>query len=257
MLSLRGEHFCIGVSRQEVAWRVVGHAMATGVKPWSPESSDPLTLVPGWQDKRRRARADVVVGGSVARHWIQAPAPGLRSLAELQALVQSRLEQLYGDSAAWSVTADWHATLPFLCVALPRDLTHQAAKGIRLRTTVTCLIERHGADFPRDGWVVVSEPDVLHVLQVSNHRLQALKSSLLPKGLAAAHRIAFVMEQLNCAVALSGGASDQVMVIAAGTPEMCVMKNGFKVIRTGPTTEETASESSVACWLASLGRTLP
>lgn len=91
---------------------------------------------------------NAVVSDSVARHWVQAVPPGLKSLDELRLAASARCVQLFGGSQqSWRVSGDWSLRGPFVCAAIPADIwlgLEEAARALHSRLEVrsslgTCL----------------------------------------------------------------------------------------------------------------------
>jgi len=79
----------------------------------------------GWASELTSAqRVEVCIDAAVAQHWVSQAPQGARTLDEVQAYAMARRAQLFGDSdaQAWAMRADWHASQPFLCVAMPEPL---------------------------------------------------------------------------------------------------------------------------------------
>ena len=168
----------------------------------------------------RFAAVHVVAGSSVARHWLQIAPPGLRSLSELQALVQSRADQLFGGDAEWVVAADWHATRPFLCAALPREVDRLASSIARSRgatshlaTSLSLALIQHARRLPADGWAVLHEPEALHLLFLSTGRLEHSRTATVPVELQGSALEREAAAEVARSSALAGGLPTSPMTL--------------------------------------------
>lgn len=203
----------IGVSSTQVTWQFAGGApqavsLSTQVIPFEQIAA----LIEASPMPSRFAAVHVVAGSSVARHWLQTPPLGLRSLFELQALVQSRADQLFGSDSDWMVAADWHATRPFLCAALPREIDRLASAIARSRgaaprvATSLCLsLNQHARRLPAEGWTVLHEPEALHLVYLSSGRLELTRTATIPLALQGLALEREVTSEVARAAALAGG----------------------------------------------------
>ncbi len=111
-------------------------------------------------------RVDIAVGSDLACHWVQTPPASVASLDELMRVAQARRAHLFGlgggthgTDSDWWVTADWQATRPFVCAAVPAApcaALHRmaSAAGLQVRWTTTwgLLAGQPPANLPADGW---------------------------------------------------------------------------------------------------------
>lgn len=155
----------IAIDRAQLAWTRDSGTDASAVTSWSYRNASAAQ----WQHAFRNAKPgviDVIAGNDVALHWLQAPPASAASFYELRLVAQARCAQLYGGAPGdWKVGADWHATRPFVCAALPQDVI----LSIEQRLAEFKLVPRwHSAwgvlnsgapqDFPTDGWSAVRSP---------------------------------------------------------------------------------------------------
>lgn len=104
----------------------------------------------------------VTISDDWARYWMLTPPKGIRSLAELRALAESRFEQLYGTPlAGWTMDADWSTRGGVLACALPTGLLDSmrqvCAKHnwsiLSIVPQATRLINARRARIGAHGWV--------------------------------------------------------------------------------------------------------
>lgn len=209
----RNDTLLIGVSSTQVSWQFAGGTRQAAPLPAPGGQYEQMAAtIAASPMPARFAAVHVVAGSSVARHWLQAPPQGLRSLSELQALVQSRADQLFGSHPEWVVAADWHATRPFLCAALPREVDRMASTIARAKratphvTSSLCLaLSQHARHMPAQGWAVLHEPEALHMLYFSAGRLEHTRTATIPVDLQALALEREVKAEVARASALAGG----------------------------------------------------
>ena len=207
------EALFIGLSSTQVAWQFAGGSPQ--VEPLSAQSGrfeQIAATLNASEIPSRFAAVNVVAGSSVARHWLQIAPPGLRSLSELQALVQSRADQLFCSNAEWVVAADWHARRPFLCAALPREvdrlassIAHPRKAALHLTTSLNLSLARHARDLPADGWAILHEPEALHLLFLAAGRLEFFRTKAVDLELGATALQAEVAAEVARSSAMAGG----------------------------------------------------
>ncbi len=162
----------------------------------------------------------LVAGSSLARHWVQTVPQGLRSLSDLQALVQSRAEQLFGGDPGWVVAADWQARHPFLCAALPQDidswawsLASQRQATLQLATSLSLALALNAPKLPSDGWVAIHEPEALHLLYFLAGKPTYLRTTVVPLGLDDVALQAETAAELERSSALAGGLPTEPLTV--------------------------------------------
>jgi hypothetical protein len=87
-----------------------------------------------------RGALRVQLGGDMAGLFAIEPPRGLKSLGELRGLAAMRAAQVLG-SHTWRVAADWSASGPFACAAVPEALVREladAAHGAGRRLVLDC-----------------------------------------------------------------------------------------------------------------------
>ena len=209
----RSETLAIGLSSGEIAWRLTEDpSLTTSRAAYSIESESLAATGLAVPLSRRLSALHVVAGSSVARHWIQTPPPGIRSLAELRGLVQSRAEQLFGSDAGWVVAGDWNATQPFLCATVPRAVDSLATSVAKetgghadVSTSLTRALDRHAHQLPADGWAALHEPEALHCLYISCGNLVHLRTTVVPAGLRGQELELAMKSEIDRSAALAGG----------------------------------------------------
>lgn len=209
----RNSALSIGLSTGEIAWRIGdGSAQVAGRPARGSELAPHEAHLGDSAGRQPPAAVHVVVGSSVARHWLQVAPPGIRSLAELKALVQSRAEQLFGSDAGWVVAADWQATRPFLCAAVPADVDSLASSlarnyggRARVASSLTKALDRHSSELPAAGWAVLHEPQALHCLYLVDGHLTYFRSAAVTANLRSAELELAVKTEIDRSAALAGG----------------------------------------------------
>lgn len=217
----RSEALFIGLSNTQVTWQFAGGTPQ--VAPLSVQGGQfeqIAATIKASPTSSRLAAVHVVAGSSVARHWLQIAPPGLRSLSELKALVQSRADQLFGGDAEWVVAADWHATRPFLCAALPREVDRLASSIARSRgatshlaTSLSLALIQHARRLPADGWAVLHEPEALHLLFLSAGRLEHSRTATVPVELQGSALEREAAAEVARSSALAGGLPTSPMTL--------------------------------------------
>lgn len=150
-----------GLDARQLAWRPAGDAAGAAARAAHAEAL-PLALAqlpPG-------AGVDVIVGNDLAVHWLQMPPSSVASLDELRLVAAARCAHLHGGSPRdWWVAAEWDATAPFVCAALPysavtplQQKLAAASVAARWHTAwgVACGLEAN--TFPADGWSALRSP---------------------------------------------------------------------------------------------------
>ena len=170
-------------------------------------------------------RVDLVIDGSLARHWLQSLPVGLRSLREAEELLQSRAAQLFGDALGWQVVADWHPTAPFVCAAVPGPamrLAHtlRTSGGFEVRTStwLTRVLAAPPAELVGPSWLVVAERTQLHLVHVDRARVDQLQGVAIAPVLSGNDRQALAHAEVRRAAALAGGLAAtpvQLVTVAA------------------------------------------
>lgn len=135
----------------------------------------------------------IVLAESWARYWVMTAPAGVESLKTLQAVAQARAVQLYGGQQPWHVVADWHASRPFLCLALPQWLVGmllEAGPRVTLQTPLLRLLRHPPSAWEavQTGWVGVSSAQRLLVLGWQHGRLCEVGSWAVAAGACAAER---------------------------------------------------------------------
>lgn len=136
------------------------------------------------------SKLSLLLGPSVARHWLQAPVTGISSLRELHSVVCVRAWQLFGDNGTaseqsdggWHVSGDWQAACHFICTAWVASLS---ALGIPLHTPFSLALTHYRRVLPQNGWLAVTVAGELHTLQIRRGHVCSLRSTLLPLAMSA------------------------------------------------------------------------
>lgn len=155
-------------------------------------------MPPSWDEQRQvlsrlaPAGAEIMVwvlGHASMPCWLQAPPQGTRSLKELQAIVCSRARQWLNPahrSDQFLVHADWNASHPFFCEALPTDWQALLGPTPRVSSPMRLALEHLSRRRLPPGWHAITTPDEAHLLLRQDGRWQQLRSLRLRGGATAA-----------------------------------------------------------------------
>lgn len=153
----------LAADREQLAW-VRSDRMGAEEIAFSQHLSLAETLRP---DICTPGTIDVIAANDLALHWVQTPPASLASFRELRLVALARCTQLFGGSPDdWRVGADWHATRPFVCVALPLERVvpvEQQLAALKLAarwhsawSVLVCGVRPQ--TFPNDGWCALRSP---------------------------------------------------------------------------------------------------
>lgn len=195
---------CLGIARGAAAWQAADGPGSLALQ----DGSERAALLATLAGKAAAARATIVVSGTLARHWLQAPPPGLRSFAELRAFVESRAEQLFG-AGGWSVMADWQARQAFLCAAVPRwvaDLAEALVPRHAQRRVVTTALGCTPLQSRRSKalWRALHEPGVVHVGRWDGGRCESFGSVMLNEAAERGSAMPLALQEARRLAALRG-----------------------------------------------------
>jgi hypothetical protein len=160
--SRRSARVAWGLDARDLAWRPAGDGAGAARRAAHAEAlPQALAQLP------RGTGVDVIAGNDVAVHWLQAPPPSVASLDELRLVAAARCAHLYGGAPQdWWVAADWNATAPFVCTALPYSVvapvrqklvTARAVARWHTAWGVACGI--NASTFPSEGWSALRSPN--------------------------------------------------------------------------------------------------
>lgn len=133
----------------------------------------------------------LVFAPSVLHHWLQTPPAQVASLRELRDVAQARCRQLFGTApstsnapAHWSLSAQWHASQPFVCTAMPSAWTDALqAHATQLPASddlIACALAHYRYVIPSTGWLALVIAHSLYVLQLKSGCVLSLRSLRLP-----------------------------------------------------------------------------
>jgi hypothetical protein len=200
----------VGVAANGAAWLVRGAAnkLAWRYASWGAALADgelaaTIASVRGQFDGVSQTTIDWVLSPSLAPSWVQHPSLQIRSLAELQAVASARAVQLFGEptepataaARSWAVSGDWHASQPFLCVAVPdrwRRALRPATGGARRQAAsalghpLTLALAAWRKQLPKDGWLAVATAGEIFVVYLSNTKLMRMRTLRIPTHATAA-----------------------------------------------------------------------
>jgi len=231
---LRSETLFVGISHAQVDWQFAGRARQTASLPVRGADAKQISaMIESPSMPARLAAVHVVVASGAARHWLQTAPTGLRSLSELQALVQSRAVQLFGADPAWVVAADWHATRPFLCAVLPIEIDRLASGMAHTRratpylsTSLSVALAQHARNLPANGWTTLHEPEALHLMYFSAGRLEYLRTAMVPIGLHAVALEGEAAAEVARSAALAGGLPTTPLTILSMSTDPSATQSG-------------------------------
>lgn len=204
----RPEPVLLGISASHAAIRGIDATIERldgGLAAWLAQQHNAIPRKQPWR---------VGFSTEVSRHWLLTPPPGLSSLAELQAFATTRFQALFGEPPTdWHITADWHASHPFLCAALPLRLTSpldDAARAhhskVSYSTTVGGLFHAYLPKLPKDGWSAVRTPSSLLVLHGTQGRMTDFRVIPTSPDLSASERRAHAITEVQRAAMRTGQA---------------------------------------------------
>lgn len=184
---------CIGWDSSHLAWRLSGESRHQldalhGLRHWQPALPERLREV------------HVIASHRVAVHWTQQPFEGLRSMDELHRAAAARCALLFGGVAGdWWLAADWQASRPFVCAALPRArlLELQQALGPRaprLHWHSAAMLQCQSPPSPPEGWVAARSVRRLLLWHQREGRADALLSWPIAHDAPAEHALALAQE---------------------------------------------------------------
>lgn len=150
-----------GLDARDLAWRSTEDA--AGAARHAPHAQAlPLALA----QLGDGARVAVIAANDIAVHWLQAPPASVASLDELRLVAAARCAHLHGGTPRdWWIAADWNATRPFVCAALPfsvvtpwRRKLATAGISVHWHTAWGVACGRVSNPFPDDGWSALRSP---------------------------------------------------------------------------------------------------
>jgi hypothetical protein len=160
--SRRSARAAWGLDARELAWRPANDAAGATRRAAHTEA-----LPQALAQLAAGTSVDVIAGNDVAVHWVQAPPSSVASLDELRLVAAARCAHLYGGGPRdWWVAADWNATVPFVCAALP----YSTVSSLQQKLTTAGVVARWhtawgvacGSDantFAAEGWSALRSPN--------------------------------------------------------------------------------------------------
>jgi hypothetical protein len=133
----------------------------------------------------------VVLSDELVRLWQVAPPAGATRMADLEAACALRYQALFGAGlAGWQMSADWHATRPFLAAAMPQALLTRlgqaaADQGFRLVEVAPQFVAalNQFRTLRRPGaWFGLVHGGVLSVAAFDGDLLAAVRTAPIPEG---------------------------------------------------------------------------
>jgi hypothetical protein len=133
----------------------------------------------------------VVVANDLVRMWQVHPPVNAARVADLEAAAGLRFHHLYGDAPSnWAISADWHASQPFLAAALPRALVAMFAQAAQDRgLAIVEIVPHFVAAWNRwqnavrpNSWFGVLHGGVLALGATSGRRVTAVREAAVPAG---------------------------------------------------------------------------
>ncbi|MES3001255.1 MAG: hypothetical protein V4787_11245 [Pseudomonadota bacterium] len=220
----RPTHAAWGLDARDLAWRPAQEA-AGEVRRAPHAVAWPQALAqldPG-------ATVAVIAANDIAVHWLQTPPASVSSLDELRLVAAARCAHLHGGAPGdWWIAADWNATLPFVCAALP-----YSAVTPWQRKLATAGISAHwhtawgvacgsvANTFPDDGWSALRGPTRFLLWHCRAGRVDCLGMQSMSPGTSDEDANAQALRQIRIEAmrdpSLSGEPPHWVNITAGGT----------------------------------------
>lgn len=191
-LSERGAAWLFSASLEEPRWNYA--EWDTSAPPFDASAaSAALQTVLQIVRPAPRERVIWMLAPGLARSWLHAPSAQVTSLAEQQAIVQVRANQLIGRGSfsdsrnpQWRVAARWDASRAFLCTVTPEpwgnalhSLTRQRKRDCVL-TPLALVLDCFKDRMPADGWIAMSIAGELCISYWQKKRMVRLHCVRLP-----------------------------------------------------------------------------
>ena len=259
----------LAADRAQLVWTGSGGSGDTcAVASWSYREPSAAQLQGAFGDAKPGV-IDVIAANDLALHWVQVPPASVTSFAELRLVAQARCAHLHGGSPDdWRVAADWHASRPFVCVALPQDVL----VPIEERLNQFKLVPRwHSAwsvlscgvpdAFPSDSWSAVRSPARVVLWHCRHAQVDCMATWPVDanEGTASAARRA--VQQMHLEISRSGQLGDEVLhwldlvtdeiALAGELPRVKPMVRDARIAATAP---GLPSEAAAALALRELVR---
>ncbi len=184
----------VGVSGNVAAWleRTSGGLTTWRNLGWQDGSpSDALAKLNAELGLAQFRSGKLIFSPSMLRHWLQTPPRQVASLRELRNVAQARCSLLFGEAPQsetntpyWSVSANWHASRPFVCFALPtvwaeavQAQTHTPNASWHLAAQA---LEHYRAVLPTTGWLALVLANHLYLFQLKSRSVVSLRAVQLP-----------------------------------------------------------------------------
>ena len=154
---------------------------------------DVPTIVAKWESLRQeglpnRAKLRVVVADQWCRAWLVTPPTNAIGLDDCRSAAIARFEALYSEPIeGWTLSADWHASDPFIAMAMPTALT-QALHESRQRGHIQLLEilphsiavwNRQCQHLKAGEWLAVMHHHTLTLLNAQSEQRKATRSLAL------------------------------------------------------------------------------
>jgi hypothetical protein len=150
---------------------------------------------------RGQSKPRVAIADGLARYWVMLPPAAVGSLAELQAVVQARCQQLFGSAQRWRIVGDWNARHPFLCAAIPEWIVEAVdiafGVGSPVAGALPLALSTCASQLPKDGWACLTFPGCTSLLGVATGRLRSLRTLPLDVGATIDIQLARAAQELR------------------------------------------------------------
>lgn len=172
----------LGLSAKTVAWNTATQAKQSAwqIRSWN-GSIESLKIA--LNEKLASSKLHLMLGPSLARHWLQTPVTGIATLSELHAVATARALQLFGSAhgtstepVSWHVCGDWRMNQNFICTAWPSYLSDIEQP---LSSALILALDHYRSALPRNGWLAVIIAGELSLLQIKSGKPMSFRSTRL------------------------------------------------------------------------------
>lgn len=182
------------ISRQTAKIRRAKTLEATAPVPFDIEQDD-HHFCAHWQSvftsyPDRKLLLELIVDDVLVKYFVLAPPAQARSLKDLHAAAQMRLETLFGVSGDdWLISADWQGNKPSLICAVPKVLLEKigiASKQsgqqiLSSQPRFVWLWNQCKQRLPMDGWFASVDEQIMTLAAFRGGSVNMITSILLPK----------------------------------------------------------------------------
>lgn len=174
-----------GLDARELAWRPAGDAVAAALR-----AAHAVALPQALAQITPGTRVDVIAGADIAVHWLQTPPASVASLDELRLVAAARCAHLHGGAPTdWWVAADWNASAPFVCAAVPYSLVTPLQQKFTTAGVAPCWHTAWGVtcgskvnSFPAEGWSALRSPSRVLLWHCRDGRVTCMSTHSVAPG---------------------------------------------------------------------------